>query len=231
MSYLDAATRAALIADPAIIQSLYNSNWYRFALDLGPADAGLWMPNELLASAYASIVANDLKPYGPEPGIGGYEMADLLASPSLACDGFVALTWRFMKLLDQCANVKTRAVGWDNGPETNDPACPVGNHAQMFVGWGGTWLLLDPTIGLVAQATYRDVAAGVPVNMATSKCFSTQYQNDPVKTPFAATVQNALSSGSYRPCHALYFCGSFSIFADPEPIAEWPTPSAARFQV
>lgn len=227
MSYLSAATHAAIISKPSLIASLYGDNWSSFARDLGPVDVGMWMDNGLLAAAYASVVANDMKPYGPETG--GPNIADELSAPSLACDQFARLTWNFIKLLSPwCNNLKVRAVGWDNGPETYDPPCPVGNHAQMFVVNSHGSLLLDPTIGLVVPATYTQVAGGIPVDMSKSKTFCLTFQNDPVKTPFAHRVIDALGKGLYRPCHALYYCATLSNFNSVG--TWWPTPAGAHFQ-
>lgn len=229
MSYLALATRKQLIADPTQIAPLYNSMWSQFAADLQGADFGNWMSNGMLASCFASVVANDLKPYGAE-NLANFDTATLLAAPTLACDGFVALAWQLMKLIPQCAGMRVRAVGWDNSVEFDDPVSPVSNHAQMFVSDGGNWVMLDPTIGLVVKAKYRDVAAGVALDMTKSTTFCTRFQTDPVKTPFAGTVNTALANGSYRPCHALYFCAAFDLFCHLPDEALWPTPSAARFQ-
>ena len=233
MSYLSPSVQASLIADPTGIASLYGSIWRQFATDLGPTDSGLWMSYGLLGTAFACVVANDLKPYGTETNA-TYSAADLLASPALACDGFAALTWHFINLIPACASIKVRMTGWDNSAEAEDPACPVGNHVQMFAGDGTDWLMLDPTIGMVVKGKYRDVAAGIPISMGASSCFALHYQTDATKTAFAPTVSAALSSGLYRPCHALYYFAKLQRYIDfvtTQPISTWPTPSAARFQV
>lgn len=231
MSYLSASVHSEIIANPARVVDYYNQYWYQFGADLGPADVWRWMDNPLLAGVWCSMVANDLKPYGPERQNPGYDLSVMLNSPSLACDQFVALAWRFMELMPACAGLTVRAIGWDQSVEAYDPPCPVGNHAQMIVHDDVGTLLLDPTIGLVVPATYSDLAAGNAIDTTKCKIFCLQYQSDPVKTPFAHTVLNALSGQLYRPCHALYYFASLNAMATQTQEWLWPTPSAARFQV
>lgn len=233
MSYLSAATHSNLISNPSSIASLFTSMKSQFSTDMRATNSGNWMSDGLLGAAFASVVANDIKPYGTET-FPSYSTSDLLASPYLACDGFAALAWQFIKLIPACANVKVRVTGWDTSVESEDPACPVGNHVQMFAGDASGWLLLDPTIGAIVQGKYIDIAAGKPIGMGQSACFAIWYQTDPAKTAFAPTVSAALSGGLYRPSHALYFFKKFETyiaFVMGQPIATWPTPSAARFQV
>jgi hypothetical protein len=229
MGYYSDATHADLIANPAHIADYYNSGWSQFASDLGVADAGEWMDNPLLAATFASMIANDLKPYGAEGN--GLDISTLLNLPTLACSGFVGLAWNFINLIPQCAGLKIRAIGWDNGCESDDPPSPVGNHAQMIAKDATGTLLLDPTIGMVVKADYNDIVRGIPVDMTKSTTFCTKYQSDPIKAPFSAEVNSALANGSFRPCHALYFWSQFDLFANAPPEATWPTPSGARFQV
>src|SRR5678816_1427279 len=90
MSYLSSASHQEIIADPAIIETYYVQSWRTFATDLGSVDYGLSLGGSILPVAFAAIVAWDLKPYGPEPGV---DLQSILAAPSLACDDYVRLAW------------------------------------------------------------------------------------------------------------------------------------------
>lgn len=225
MSYFSTGSHNAIIATPSLVNTYFSAS--AFGTDLGPANTGGWMDTALIAGAYASVIANDIKPYGPE--LPSYDLTTLLNEPSLACDAFAALTCQFMKLIPASAGLNVRVVGWDNGPETTDPVCPVGNHAQMFINSPAGSLLLDPTIGLVVKTNYTDVARGIPVDMTKSKCFTQGFSTDPVKLAFAVTVKNALAAGTYRPCHALYYYKSIDTFLGATaPL--WVTPAGSKFQ-
>lgn len=194
---LSESDKAAIIADPSYIETLYEDRWSAFDAQLGPVDTAGDLSNPLLASAYAAMCGYELKPYGNElPGV--VDLQGLLAEPTLACDDYVCLAMWLMKEMPQCDSVDAVAVGWDGGA--------VGNHAQLLVSDGSETLLLDPTIGLVVRHTsYDDIVSGIPTTD-----FKSLFEPPPLPDPwqlaqFNDTVIVAVSQGLYGPMDALYY--------------------------
>ncbi len=226
MSYFSAATHVALKADPGSIVGYFNAAG--FSADLGPVNSPGWMDGAMLRAAFCSVIANDMFPYGPFSS--NLQLANLMACPNMSCAQFVAVTLHFMKFFPECDGLEVYACGGDNSVISGAPVSPIGNHVQMIVKGAAGSMLLDPTIGMVVKgADYSTIARGLSTNMTPSKTFCLNFQTDPVKTAFTATVANALASGLYRPDHALYFCKPNLFMAMPTQ-SIWPTPSAARFQ-
>lgn len=201
--------------------SLYTSLWRTFAADIPQVDPRLSLTGDLLASAFCCMIAWDLKPYGPETT--GLTLAAILASPTLACSGYVSLAWHFIQLFG-FTNLRIIAVGWEGGT--------VGNHAQMLVTNGNEWLFLDPTIGFVARhVTYNDVAAGKPIDMTKTNSFYGKFGGSAVVANLNGEVQRGLANGLYRPSDCLYYTEKLSFYENLPPEPKWPTPAAAKYQV
>lgn len=220
MSYLSTDTHQRLIADPSLIETYYVQLWRTFAGDLGPLDAGMWIGSSMLPVAFAAIVAWDLKRYGPEPY--QVDLASILASPTLACDDYVRLTWYFTQFMPQVTWMPAAtmvAIGVNGGA--------VGNHAQMMISAGPQGsLLLDPTIGLIARTNFNDLFRGVPIAPTSIASFE-RYNADSLDS-FRATVRGALINGSYRPGDLLYYVKTLDTYTTTmPPIASWLTPQAA----
>jgi hypothetical protein len=217
MSYLSSATHQQIISGPAIIETLYNELWSSFAGTLGPVDNTESLSNALLATAFASIIAWDLKPYGPEP-TNGADLQTLLNAPSLACDDYCRLTWYFAQLLQQTQGVTITAVGWNGGA--------VGNHAQLLATDGTDNLLLDPTIGLVARGvTYDSLLHGEAPSALV--CLGGTFNEYPGSYPaFTNEVLSALQNGNYQPSDALYYVKTQTLFNCLPAESYWLTPQA-----
>lgn len=218
MSYLSAATHQDIIANPAHVQEYYDQIWQSFRTSLGSVDAISDIPNGLLATAFAAIVAWDLKPYGTEPTV--LDLQTLLNAPSLACNDYVSLTWYFCDdFMPQTASIKKVAIGWNGGA--------VGNHAQMLAEDPATGisLLLDPTIGLVARGvTYDSLTKGLATPASMLASFE-NFNTYPGSTgTFTQTVKNAVINGLYKPSDALYYVDKLSIFNALPAEASWLTP-------
>jgi hypothetical protein len=228
MSYLSAQTHQAIINNPQSLPQYYGALFSTFLRDLAPMDSGD-MTDSLVRAAFASVVAFDLKPYGPEPP--KVDLPSLLAAPSLACDNYVRLAWYFLNILGSKATVT--ALGWDSGA--------VGNHAQMMVadnadtisaGFRPSSLLLDPTVGFIARwiqpaDAYNELTQGhsLDPNMTASFARFNSYPGT-----FTNTVTDAVTHGKYKPRDALYFASSLNFFNNLPAEAGWPTPGAAKFQ-
>jgi hypothetical protein len=218
MSYFTASERAALIANPAYIATLYANNRARFVANLGPYFAPEIEENIKLG--FCGIVAYDLKPYGASTAS---SMADLLAAPALVCDNYAMLAWRLFKLLVPSPTIQIAFVGWNGGA--------VGNHCQIFThktadaygNNGGDWLV-DPTIGLVLCAHDFDwIVGGHKSNMLYAKDF--YWRTD--LAWFHGQVIAALTNGTYSTSSLLYWTTDFDKFVAPPPSSSWMTPQSA----
>jgi hypothetical protein len=208
MPYLSAATHAAIINDPAYISTAWMTAENNFRRDIGPVFSG--RPADLVAAAFCSIVAYDLKPYGQSNAV---QLRDLLDSPAIDCDNYCFLTWHLFRLLRPTTAVEMAMVGWDKGA--------VGNHAQILATIGDTsaWLL-DPTIGLiVAGATFDRICRGEPLT----------YMTQPAGTrdlAYSRKIQTAVSTGLYRPSDLMYYFKPVQKYIDGAPRKYWATPRA-----
>jgi hypothetical protein len=91
-----------------------------------------------------------------------------------------------------------RYVGWDGGA--------VGNHAQVMVGQD---LLIDPTVGLVADMELRPLTRGVPVRRVVDMGHHDVHPDTGrigrhVAGGFRDRVRDALRRGRYREGDVLY---------------------------
>ncbi len=221
MSYLSAESLAALNTNPALVEVYYTNTWRQFASDLGYVDSGMHLGSSMLPVAFAAVVAFDLKAYGAEPA-NVTDLPSLLASPTLACDDYVRLAWWFTTLMPQVnwAPAHIAALGWDSGA--------VGNHAQMMVTDGKYTLLLDPTVGIVAQIGYDGLVSGKAGAPITS--FYAYHPERPIGL-FERTVREAILNGLYKPSDALYYVDSLVKFNAMPQESEWMTPAASAFQM
>lgn len=215
MSYFKPDELAQLNASPGFIYTLYSQHWYQFTKDLGPVDQGMVLGGSILPVVFSAIAAFDLKAYGPEPS--DVSLAAIIASPTLACDGYVRLAWYFTGYLPQIKwppPAKIVALGWNNGI--------VGNHAQMMVSDGLNTLLLDPTVGVVARIGYDALLQGKPPTAIQS--FWAYNSGRPLFT-FEETVVNAILQGKYRPGDAMYYATSLTDYNTLPAMSEWQTPA------
>jgi hypothetical protein len=90
----------------------------------------------------------------------------------------------------------------------------------------GASLLLDPTIGLVADASFDDVASGTRGPAGRIVLFGTREDLE----DFERTVTTALVEGKLRPSGLLYyFDGIDHLMNHIGEWFSWPTPSARAF--
>jgi hypothetical protein len=221
VSYLSAATHAAIIANPASIETYYEQARPTFKTNLGNVDLNSDIPNGLLAVAFAAIAAWDLKPYGNNPV--GKDLQSLLNAATLACNDYVLLTWYLCGFMPEAVGVNIVALGWNGGA--------VGNHAQMLAADPATGisLLLDPTVGIVARGcTYNSLLRGVGVPGSQRMASFAAYNSYVGSTgAFTDEVFNAINGGQYKPSDALYYVDQLSIYAALPPEANWLTPQGA----
>lgn len=218
MSYFSADTHQQIIADPSKVETYYVQCWKQFAADLGSVDYGLTLGASILPVAFASILAWDLKPYGPEKGV---TLPEILASPSIACDNYVRLAWYLTSYMPQVSWVPAKivAVGWNGGA--------VGNHAQMLVSDGTNSLLLDPTIGLVVRGvTFDTLLQGKLVSPTMIATFEHNNNYAGSSGAFTEMVKNAVLQGKYKPSDLLYYVTSLDKFNHMPTNAYWLTPQA-----
>jgi hypothetical protein len=88
-------------------------------------------------------------------------------------------------------------------------------------------LFLDPTVGLVARASFDEVAAGRPVGPDRVVVFG---QREP-EEPFRVRVGEAFGRGQFKPSDLLFFFESLdqqmTHYGHP---TDWPTPGAVKWR-
>jgi hypothetical protein len=90
---------------------------------------------------------------------------------------------------------KIRSVGFDGGA--------IGNHAQLFYIDGGRSLLLDPTMGLVAQVDFNNLVRGAPVPSNKIRLFKIKDASEEMRS-FKIRVYDAVEQGAYVPSDFMY---------------------------
>lgn len=207
MPYLSVATHQLIVAQPSAMAGLWASVRETFKRDVGaPFNT---KHDDMLAAAFAAIVAFDLKPYGASTAV---YLDELLAADGLDCDNYCLLAWYLFRQIKIKSPVRHTIVGWNGGA--------VGNHAQLIAEIPGVsaWLL-DPTIGLiVAGATFDNLCKGVPLT----------YMVQPAGTrdlAYSRTIKSAVSMGAYKPSDLMYYFDP-SRYVQRPPRAHWGTPQA-----
>lgn len=197
-SYFSAAFRAAIVADPTAISTVYERQRERFLRGLGPFLTS--EPEEQIKLAFCAVMAFDLKPCGTSTA---NTLEELLAAPALDCDNYCLLAWRLFRLLSPEAAANVHIVGWDRGP--------VANHAQLYcrnpaenVGRGGGWLV-DPTCAAMQCGySFAWIAAGMPCD--TNYCASFFYRRPGIPVYWLhRQLRTALRKGLFRRSQIIYF--------------------------
>lgn len=206
MSYLPQYVHYDIIVNPSVISTVWQSYKNQFKTDIGSIFNN--KPDSLIAAAFCSIVAYDMKPYGVCTEL---DLIPLLQSPTLDCDNYCVLTYHLYKYL--YTDTSLILVGWNNGA--------VGNHAQLLA-YNSTFAwLLDPTIGLiVGGATFDNICRGQYLQYQVAP---TGYQRDPV---YFDKIKNALYYGNYKPSDLMYYWNPISKYISRPPRANWGTPQA-----
>jgi hypothetical protein len=139
---------------------------------------------------FATLVSFRWAPYGPG---GGITMDILRNQTVMQCSQYAALTGQLFRYAPGQDGTLIRVVGVDGGA--------VLNHAQLYYSRGQTNLLLDPTIGVIAVASFDDVLRGIPVAPTHILDF---YDRTEI-AGFRTRVVKALTQGLYRPSDLLYY--------------------------
>lgn len=188
--YLSQTELDAIASDPSTISAYYIAYRTDFIGRLGSGLSGVSEEGRKLC--FASIVAHDLKPYGQSTST---QLTDLLNDNSLDCDNYIYLTWWLFKEMVASPALTVNMVGWNDGA--------VGNHAQIFAHGAGSWpFLVDPTVAMIAQTTWRRVMTKDTVTMFADFYWRTEL------TTFKNTVVSALQNGLYWPEDLMYFAKS-----------------------
>lgn len=183
----------AITREPSRIAGYYEANRAAFLNALGPEFGAL--SEDAKKMMFASIVSYQIAPLGPSEN--KFTMKDLLAEPGLDCDAYALLAAQLFQEWVPNSPLKIRMVGWNDGA--------VGNHAQLIVEGKGESLLLDPTVGLVAIASFNQILRGETITAV--KSWKVRDESADL-VGFRATVEKALRKGEYRPTDLLYFIGS-----------------------
>lgn len=195
---------------PHSISDLYQRHRSALIEDLG--DQFKELNEDGLAAVFSMLVAHQVAPLGPSEN--KFTLRELLDEPVLDCDAYALLAARFFAILRPESSAKIRMVGWNGGV--------IGNHAQLLTEGTGMPLLLDPTVGLAAVATFDQILQGDAVD--TIRTWTVREETADL-AGFRKTVVEALEKGRYKPSDLLYFVGS--ALSWPEVLqmrAGWATP-------
>jgi hypothetical protein len=135
-------------------------------------------------AVFATLVSYRMAPYGLSHAI---ELPSLLRAKAMNCANYGWFAFHLVRRgWGEREALHLWQSGWDHGA--------IGNHAQVHLGN----LLLDPTIGAVAQVGYSELLHGVPAHSIV--VFAHRGDID----TFADRVTDALARGLYKPADVLY---------------------------
>jgi hypothetical protein len=171
---------------------------------------------------FCSVVSYKYAPYGNSIAL---DLEDLLNEKQLDCDNYCILAGELFELNKiYYSNLEMRFLGWNAGY--------VGNHAQIFTEDKGSGinLLIDPTVGVLAIATFDNVASGKKVNPN----MIIDYSDRTSLNEYKDKIVDALIGGKYKPSDLLYYYENISqmlkyskiIIKPGEFPPDWMTPGA-----
>lgn len=138
----------------------------------------------------ASLFARGMAPYGQSRSM---TLPELLKDMYLDCDNYAILTAYLYQYLPTPTRGRFQMVGFNGGA--------VGNHAQLIFKSGGREILLDPTVGIVAEIGFNALLSGKPI----TEVHTFYRHGDPAIEPFVRRVKQAITNGEYRPSDLLYW--------------------------
>jgi hypothetical protein len=217
LSSLTPARLQEIRNDPRRIGAAFARCREELVRELGPRFAHL--SERELQFVFCSVVAHAFAPYGDSTAS---RLSDLLRSRAMNCGNYGLFTvYLAGEFAGNAADREPRIhfVGWDGGA--------VGNHQMLFLDRAGHGLVLDPTIGLVADAAFDTVAAGQPVGSDRLVVFHARDQLQ----DFERRVTAALVGGKFKPSDLLYYFDGLDHllhhYGDP---CAWPTPGDCAYR-
>jgi hypothetical protein len=204
---------------PAAIDAIWKRCRREVATGLGPAFDHLTERERQYV--FCTAVAHAMAPWGSDST--ATRLPDLLKARTLNCGNYGLLAVYLARSFGAGGpdEPNARFVGWEGGA--------VGNHQMLFLDRAGRRsLLLDPTLGLIADVDFDTFASGKPIAPDRIVIFR---KRDQVKG-LERCVTGALTGGRCRPSDLLYY------FEDLEHLMErygdpyaWPTPGGAKWRV
>jgi hypothetical protein len=215
MSYFSLLTRANVISDArTVVPQLWANTRTIFLNDL-PPDFGL-LSEPMKKLAFATVLAFDLKPYGPSNPA---TLEEFLCAPDCNCDNYCIAAVELYRLLNPTGLPEPAFVGWNGGA--------VSNHAQLLGTHNGTHILCDPTIGLVAlDVTLSGLCRGYPPMSGRWKSFFSYSADRTNVAAFNLAVINAVTSGKYMASDLLFYAPSLAKFRGLPGSGSWATPQS-----
>jgi hypothetical protein len=184
--------------DPRHILAAFESCKYELRNQLGLQFKAL--DENDLRIIFSTIIAYNLAPYGDSSAV---EFEEILNENRLQCSNYALALGYFDQLLNTDENNReTRYIGWMGGY--------IGNHTQVISinKDNGVNLLLDPTIGVIALASYDEIASGKKVSENNLLDFSYRFGSKALHDKIIL----ALLNGEYRPADILYVFDSIDKF-------------------
>lgn len=159
---------------------------------------------------FATMLAYSAKPYGASQSL---TIGGLAADDGLDCDNYAVLASIFYRALG--GETPLRMVGWYVPPSNGVSRL---NHAQLFLE-GPRPLVLDPTLALVGEGTFDEVASGRPVRVQ-DLAWRAEIES------YRRRVAAALSEGVFRPSHVLYWMADDAAYRASPRFSGWGTAAA-----
>ncbi|MGE5329800.1 MAG: hypothetical protein ACM3KR_09870 [Deltaproteobacteria bacterium] len=180
------------------------------------------LTDDELRIIFAGIISYQLAPYGSSKNL---EFNKILVEKKLSCDKYAIAVGYFSRIFN-IKNNSIRFVGWHGGI--------IGNHAQLFVenNKTSTSIMIDPTIAVIALASFDEIASGEPIPAEKIVDFSTRTELN----SFEGKVIEALLKGDYKPSDMLYYFEDLehflkgSITSDKDWPPNWMTPGAMKLR-
>ncbi|MGC5324926.1 stalk domain-containing protein [Brevibacillus sp. SYSU BS000544] len=149
-----------------------------------------------LFHVFSTLVSYELAPYGFSDAT---KLDKILKEPVLDCDNYALAALQLAKFDPFTSkNIPFNFVGWYGGA--------VGDHAQLITvdKTTGISLLLDPTIGLIAKASYNEILSGKPIKIKDIVISASRPEPKELGG-FTKRVADALIEGKYKPTDIYYF--------------------------
>ncbi|KAK51570.1 hypothetical protein [Bordetella bronchiseptica] len=155
---------------------------------------GMGLDDKGLRVVFATITAHASAEYGSTPA---YNLPDLLKADGLMSTGYLLLLGHYLHAL-RIPSESMRIIGFQGGK--------IGNYAQGMITVNKTSLLLDPTVGLVAQVGFNDLLSGR--RLKAEQIVAAYMHASPNLRGTLSSISHAVFDGQYRPSDLLYYFAS-----------------------
>lgn len=168
---------------------------------------------------HCALVAHCMAPYGWSNAV---QLDDMLQAPLLNCGNYTILAVRLAEAgrPEIQEKVHLPVVGWES--------LKMGNHAALFILRSDKKdIFIDPTNGIIARASYDEIAGGKPVAADQIKDFCFWDRNKNHKN----VVLRIINYGLLKPSELLYYFYSVDLLFRCLPLSEFSATPATQIQL